>query len=288
MRRDTMLTSQWRHKAEEQSHNSVTKHQKLPRFSLPPSAVSSSITSLRNSWVLAHWNLSDDVEANLRCIQQENLFGKASRSRVAEILAIFKQRYLGDPQVLAALVTLVQADMPATMLDPILYFLTVQADPLLYAVVTEVLTPLIGRGQPEIYVTDIEDWLRKQIAGGKTQSTWTGVTTNRAARSILATLRDFHLLQGQVKKRLALLYLPVTSFAFLAFLLSRTQRSGDRLLHDPAWQVFFLSEQAVEHFFFEAHQEQLLEYHAAGRVIRIEFPAATLEEYAHALARRAH
>ena len=76
--------------------------------------------------------------------------------------------------------------------------------------------------------------------------------------------------------------------ALLAFLLSRTQRSGDRLLHDPAWQVFFLSEQAVEHFFFEAHQEQLLEYHAAGRVIRIAFPAATLEEYAHALTRRAH
>ena len=55
--------------------------------------------------LLAHWNLSDDVEANLRRIQQENLFGKASRSRIAEILAIFKQRYLGDPQVLAALVT---------------------------------------------------------------------------------------------------------------------------------------------------------------------------------------
>src|SRR6266568_9571032 len=61
--------------------------------------------------LLAHWNLSDDVKANLRCIQQENLFGKASRSRVAEILAIFKQRYLGNPQVLAALVTLVQADV---------------------------------------------------------------------------------------------------------------------------------------------------------------------------------
>src|SRR5437764_14206760 len=86
--------------------------------------------------LLAHWNLSDNVETNLHSIQQENLFGKPSRSRVAEILAIFKQRYLGDPQVLAALVTLVQADMPPTMLDPVLYFLTVQADPLLFAVVT--------------------------------------------------------------------------------------------------------------------------------------------------------
>ena len=238
--------------------------------------------------LLAHWNLAADVEANLRRIQQENLFGKASRSRVAEILAIFKQRYLGDPHALSALVTLAQADAPATMLDPILYFLTAQADPLVFAAVTEVLAPLASRGQPEVQVADIERWLREQVAAGKTQGAWTPVTTNRAARSILATLRDFGVLQGQVKKRLAALYLPVTSFAFIAFLLSRAQRSGDRLLRDPAWQVFFLSEQAVEQRFFEAHQEQLLEYHAAGRVIRIAFPAPTLEEYAHALARRAH
>src|SRR5579885_3907842 len=78
--------------------------------------------------LLAHWNLATDVQANVRRIQQENLFGKASRSRVSEILAIFKQRYLGDPHILAALVTLAQADMPATLLDPILYFLAVQAD----------------------------------------------------------------------------------------------------------------------------------------------------------------
>ncbi len=238
--------------------------------------------------LLTHWNCSASVAANLHRIQQENLFGKASRSRVAEILAIFKQRYLGDPHILAALVTLAQADMPATMLDPILYFLTAQADPLLHAVVIEVLAPLASRGQPEVHVSAIERWLCEQVAAGKTQGAWSAETTNRVARGILATLRDFGVLQGHVKKRLASFYLPVTSFAFIAFLLNRTQRSGDRLLHDPSWQVFFLSDQAVEHLFFEAHQEQLLEYHAAGRVIRITFPTATLEEYAHALARRAH
>jgi hypothetical protein len=238
--------------------------------------------------LLAHWDLTTTVEANMRRIQQENLFGKASRSRIADVLAIFKQRYLGDPQVLSALVTLVQADMPATILDPIFYFLTVRADPLLRDVVLEMLVPLAGRGQPEVQVTALERWLREQVAAGKTSGAWSAETTNRVAQGILATLRDFGVLQGQVKKQLASLYLPINSLAFIAFLLSRTQRSGDRLLHDQAWQVFFLSEQAVEHSFLEAHQEQLLEYHAAGRVIRISFPATTLEEYAHALTRRAH
>jgi hypothetical protein len=238
--------------------------------------------------LLAHWNLSDEVEANLRRILHENLFGKASRSRVAEILTIFKQRYLRDADILKALVTLVQHEVSPTKLDPILYFLTVQADPLLYAVVTEVLVPLSAQGHPEVPVKEIEDWLHQQIAAGKTEGIWSAETINRAAQGILSTLRDFHILEGQVKKRLASLYLPPESFAFIAFLLSRTQRSGDRLLHDPAWQLFFLADQAVEQYFFEAHQEQLLEYHAAGRVIRIEFPTATLEEYAHALARRAY
>jgi YD repeat-containing protein len=78
------------------------------------------------------------------------------------------------------------------------------------------------------------------------------------------------------------------AFAYLAFYLRLRQPSGERLLDDPAWQLFFLFRQAVEHFFFEAHQQHLLEYHAAGSIIRITFPARTMEEYAYALAQRAH
>ena len=44
---------------------------------------------------------------------------------------------------------------------------------------------------------------RRSPSGCDARNSELGVTTNRAARSILATLRDFHLLQGQVKKRLA-------------------------------------------------------------------------------------
>jgi hypothetical protein len=50
--------------------------------------------------------------------------------------------------------------------------------------------------------------------------------------------------------------------------------------------VFFFDPLMVERFFFESHQQQLLTYLAAGRVIRIEFPAKTIEEYARALTQR--
>jgi hypothetical protein len=237
--------------------------------------------------LLTHWESACDVQTNLRRIHEQNLLGKTSRARLASILAIFKQRYLSDPQVLRALVTLAQAPVSAATLDPILYFLATQADPLLRDVVTQVLAPLVSRGQLEVRVADVEQWLREQIAAGNMQGVWSADTTNRAARSILATLRDFKLLSGQVKKRFAAHYLSPTAFAFIAYMLNRTQRSGDRLLHEPAWEVFFLVPQAVERLFLEADQAQLLSYHAAGRIIRIDFPYPTLEEYANALARRA-
>ena len=119
-------------------------------------------------------------------------------------------------------------------------------------------------------------------------SAWSENTLVRATRELLSTLRDFGILQGAVNKRLAPIYLPVEAFAYLAFYLQQHQPSGERLLDDPEWQLFFLSRHAVEQFFLEAHQQHLLEYHAAGSIIRITFPAASIEEYAHALTQRAH
>src|SRR4051794_12392175 len=177
---------------------------------------------------------------------QANVFGKTSRSRVDDIRVIFRQRYLLDPHLLRALVILVKNDLPSESLDRILYYLALRADPLLHDAVTQVLVPLAGQGRQEVAVTDVARWLRQQIIQGKTVAPWGEETFTRVAQGILATLRDFGILQGSVAKRLVTPYLPILAFSFTAFLLNMKQRSGDRLLHDPEWQVFFLSPQAVE------------------------------------------
>ena len=46
--------------------------------------------------LLAHWDETCSVSENLDRFRRENIFGKASRSRVEDILAIFRQRYLGS------------------------------------------------------------------------------------------------------------------------------------------------------------------------------------------------
>src|SRR5664279_2958300 len=50
-------------------------------------------------------------------VRRENIFGKASRSRVEDILGIFRQRYLSEQSVTKALVTLVRGKFPSAALD---------------------------------------------------------------------------------------------------------------------------------------------------------------------------
>lgn len=238
--------------------------------------------------LLAHWDQDAGVQSNLARMHKENLFGKASRSRIEDILTIFKQRYLSDPGILAALLTLVEARFPADALDPVLYYLSARADTLLRDAVTQVLYPRLSSGQNNIHVDEIEQWIHKQVNSGKSAKPWGAETVERCAQGIMATLRDFGILQGRVNKQIAPLYLPTSSFAFIAFLLSKEMGSGEQMLNHPDWELFFLPQQAVERFFLEAHQERLLDYQAAGRTIRIDFPASTIEEYAHVVAERAH
>src|SRR6516162_6955236 len=202
--------------------------------------------------LLSHWDVTASVPENLDRIRRENVFGKASRSRVEDILGIFRQRYLTESEV------------------------------------TEALVPKQAQGITEIDLGELQRAVGKWVESGLTTRAWSENTTVRVAQGLLATLRDFGVLQGAINKRIAPAYLPVTAFAYIAFYLKQHQPSGAKLLEHPDWKLFFLNREGVERFFFEANQHGLLEYHAAGTVTRLTFPASTLEEYANVLAERSH
>src|SRR5438876_10867316 len=46
--------------------------------------------------LLAHWYVGATVDENVTRARRDNVFGKASRSRVEDILAIFGRRYLSE------------------------------------------------------------------------------------------------------------------------------------------------------------------------------------------------
>lgn len=236
--------------------------------------------------LLSEWDLSTSAADNTDRIQSNNVFGKASRSRVKDILAIFRQRYMAEEPVTRSLVTLVRGKFPVAALDRIFYFHSARADRLLYDAVTEILVPMHERGLVEINGQEFQRSLAKWVAEGKTSGPWSAPTITRIAQGLLSTLRDFGVLQGVIHKKITPPFLPVEAFAYMVYYLKQHQPSGAKLLELPDWKLFFLSREGVERFLFEAHQRELLEYHVAGSVIRLTFPANTLEEYANVLAQR--
>ena len=236
--------------------------------------------------LLSHWDVGASVDENISRVRRDNVFGKASRSRVEDILAIFRHRYLTEQSVTKALVTLVQKRFPTAALEWLFYFHSARADRLLYDVVTEILVPLHARGWVDINVHAFQQSLAKWVNEGKTTGHWSEPTITRIAQGLLSALRDFGVLQGAVNKKIAPAFLPTESFAYVMFYLKQHQPSGVKLIELPDWKLFFLSREGVERFLFEAHQRSLLEYHVAGSVTRLTFPAETLDEYANVLAQR--
>jgi hypothetical protein len=171
---------------------------------------------------------------------------------------------LTEEAVIRALVVLVQQNVPASTLDRILYFHSTQSDRLLGDTVLEILVPLKSRGITNIDADDLQHTLSKWVREGKTTSEWRDNTILRVSQGLLATLRDFGVLEGAVNKRIAPALLPVSVFAYVLFFLKQHQPSGAKLIDLPDWGLFFLATEGVERFLFEAHQSNLLEYHAAG------------------------
>ncbi len=194
--------------------------------------------------LLSHWDVTASVAENINRVQRDNVFGKASRSRVEDILAIFRQRYLTEESVTRALVALVLGRFSTAALDRLLYFHSARADQLLHDAVTEILLPMQARGISEIDVWDMERPLKAWVEEGKTTAPWVEITISRVAQELLAALRDFGVLQGAAKKRIAPAYLPIESFAYIVFYLKQHQPSGAKLIELPDWKLFFLPRKA--------------------------------------------
>lgn len=235
--------------------------------------------------LLSSWNLELSASENLRRVRHQNLLGKTSRSRVEDILAIFRQRYLEEEGVARALAHLVRNQCDGNTLQRILYFHAVRSDSLLHDVVLELLVPRWTQGAMDIDAGTIQVLLRKWVDQGKTSGAWSDSTTLRVAQGVLSTLRDFGVLHGAVNKRIAPAYLSVQAFAYIAFYLKQHEPSGIKLIDLVDWQLFFLPREGVERSLLEAHQRGLLEYHVAGSVIRLTFPASNLEEFADVITR---
>ena len=217
----------------------------------------------------------------------ENVLGKKTKIRSNHIYGYtFSQRFLrGDPPEAWKIARpLEEREILIEILRPVYYWITARSEPLLYDFVID---EIVARGKSpdlSIRVNETKNWINSKLS--EQGQSWSQAVTTRVACGLLAALRDFGILEGASKKKIAPVYLPVESFAYLAFVIHKLGSSGERLIKHPDWKLFLMGPPVVESLFLDAHQNRFLHYEAAGKIYRIEFFAQNLEEMADAIAGR--
>jgi hypothetical protein len=214
---------------------------------------------------------------------RSNILNKDTRTRLADVYRrAFLPRFVDGliPNAWKLVRPLEDVEAPIHIVRPVYYWISAMAEPLLGDFCREFILPRQAIVQAGIGTEEVLHWLN-----GK-GCPWSPTVATKVARGLLAALRDFGLLEGRALKRLASHALPVPAFAYLALCLRHQGAASRSLLAHEDWQLQLLTPGDVEHLFLLAHQERLLEYHAAGSTVSINFPTESLEEYAHVITQR--
>lgn len=240
--------------------------------------------------LLLEWSPSESLEEFTNRVTTENLLGKMSRRRVRDIVnRIFKRRIDEERTPGASPARhLIEADVAPEVTDRVLYYHAALADDLLYDFVVDFLyQKLVGRGY-EVTIGETEEYLASLQHRGRLEHLWTPTVRTKVGRGLLAACRDFHLLEGKIRKNFAPVSLPMEVFIYVAYHLREKVGSPTRVLEHSDWRLFFLDPPRVEQMFIRAQQDHWLTYHAAGRVVRVDWCHSNLMEAVDAVAQRAH
>ena len=240
--------------------------------------------------LLLEWLPAESIDQFLERVSAHNVLGKLSRRRVRDIVKrIFIPRFNGTRTPGAAPVRrLLESGAAPEVVDRIFYYHAALADDLLYDFAGDFLNRKRSEGGYEVTVAEAEEFLLRLQRSGQLERPWSPATRTKVARGLLAACRDFHLLAGAARKRLAPVALPMEVSVYVAYHLKETVGSASRIIAHPDWRLFFLNPRDVEQMFLGAHQEDWLKYNAAGGVVRVDWHFSNLMEAVDALAKRAH
>ena len=106
--------------------------------------------------LLSTWDPLLNQEENLTNIWDSNILAKASRSRLEDVLVIFKHRYLYDNDLCTALHIFVNQRLSHEILYPILFFLTVRSDLLIHDLLIDYIYERRRSGADSISSSEID------------------------------------------------------------------------------------------------------------------------------------
>ncbi len=207
---------------------------------------------------------------------------KATMARVRDTYTrSFRPRFIegSPPQAWRLARTLEDCSAQIDVIRPFYYWLTARVERPLYDFVTDYVYARSRTADRNIRIDEAVSWLKGLVAAsGKT---WSPIVLRKVARGMLATLRDFGILEGGTRKGISAGHLPVEAFSVIAFCLHELGVAGRELLKHHDWRLYLLGETGVEHLLLESHQQGWLKFESAGNIVRIEFPQVSFKEFAH-------
>lgn len=223
---------------------------------------------------------------------QTNVLGKASRSRMEDMIYyMFVPRYVkSEPKdIWRYLNKLEELNVPTKTINNIVYYHSAKGDDLLYDFVTEYLFEKYSMADFNLNSYDAVKFITDAEGTERLPQGWSEAVKIRVARGLLAALKDYGILEGKAKKKIAPVFLPIEAFVYIAFFLYKNFGiTGEKLLNHQDWRLFFFNGIIVERMFLEAHQHGYLQYNVAGSVVRVDFDYQDMEEVCHAITRKAN
>ena len=228
------------------------------------------------------WDPELDSDANVAHITEGNLLGKRSRSRAVDVLKlVLLPRFVAPgPQVILSLKGLLLR--PAAFREAC-YYEASRSDALIAAFAEEALNDWYDAGRTTVRSEDVQQWLASLAKGGRIPP-WGDQVRTRAARGLLATARDFGVLEGQVIKRFATPRLSPVGFAYVAFREQEQGTSSRSLIASRVWRRWLLDTARVEELFAMAERLGVLRYARVGSAVRIDWIVPDLEAVTRAAA----
>jgi len=228
------------------------------------------------------WDLDEPLHSNLDRIASTNLLAKPSRARAEVVLQRVLRPRLVDPgpQVIAAMKEL--RSSPRAFVEAY-YYETTRNDGLLAACIEDLLYGWWEAGRIAVDLDEVSLWLGEVAARGETPA-WAETTRIEVARHLLATLRDFGVLSGAVRKEFSRASLSIAGFGYVAFRLHESGASSRTLFASPVWRRWLLDQGRVTELFHEAARNGLLRYSSAGSSVRVDWLQESLSEVVRAVA----
>ncbi|MBW3543523.1 MAG: DUF1819 family protein [Planctomycetes bacterium] len=204
------------------------------------------------------------------------LLSQRSRANRERIWTLIQQRYLLSDWLTEQLIAERSDGAHNPEFIGLLYLLYALRDRLTFDFVTRVLPE---RGEGKLVTRgDVLDWL-KQCAPAEPQiERWTESTRVKLAGSILTALRDFGVLTGKQKKRVARPLLPLgVAEALLRILIAEGYRGRDVVV-DPTWRLFLRTSPEVVATLAALAADGRIRFEKVGATVVLETPAEWEEE----------